>query len=1165
MCTESLDACSQNAPEITNGSCSTRGYIDKCCSDKASEYRQDKEPRGEVKEQLAIDEIPCSSVKNNYQLFEDQSECCDEPDDACCNEPDDACCDEEGTEACCATVVDNCCTGEVNNSRLREQQSYCSTVKNNCRHGKKARGRSKNHDGCNASEVDIKHDILVDSLEKLECCVADTDATLTLTNRSNCCQVSRNSSIASIPLNDVTCCDASGSLVNHKLLKLKPRHRKRRVSCLCDSKCVDKVAKALCEKEGHKDEVCLAHKTIAHHYSDFLSESREILWGCMCSILNQLDLSISCCDTKRKGRYTSNCSPLYPCCSTSAERSHRKAVLKSAVVTISSEKCCPSDKKYGIGDEESKVLSSAREVDIENIPAPEKLSLSIKGMTCSSCEKKALKALDGIMGVTDATVSYLFSKGQVKYFSNLTTPRHICLELERKTGFKVSVSRTDENSFYILSKKQCSGEVFEQVESGVWKIPYDPRKSSAREKMYSLGLDISDIIPNLKVSDSNENLRFVGFSVSKEARDLLIRFCLGLLFTIPILVFSWGHFSADITTARSSICLVFGTIVQYVGGYKIYRSALNTIKHRHDLDSDCLVALSTMVAYIYSVTLFGLHRRGLLLDESEIFEASSLLLIMVVFGKAITACIKTVAAESMKFDVYQPDTMCLKQFGEEIIPASLLAYNDHIVLKVGDVAVTDGVILSGAAEFDESHISGESTPVLKRRGANVLTGAALLSGSVTYRATNVVQDNSVTNIRLMLNSMMSFRTSSSDAVDLVAKYLTPVMLMLSCIAFIIWVVIGLKVRSQSIAFSVADALTYAIGMLAVSCPCALVLVIPLVSSLGIAEGKKRKGILLKSAKPVNIAKNIKHIVFDKTGTLTTDKLRVKSAYLYDHPELNVRSLIVSMISENRHPVAKAVLEYLFDKSNETMGINLKFDKIEDVVGSGIYCMYQGKEILAGKPKFVGLKIEDPLIAPLYRSGLALFCVKERYGATLAVIGVSSTLRDGCREVLDQIRTRKIEIHVLSGDTKISVNMLCNDLGITNYMAEVSPEGKCYYIQNLKEDGKVMFCGDGANDTIALAEADIGFSVNKEGLALVAADACLLNDDLRGVLEFLNLCRNMNYRINIGIIWCCIYNLFAVLIVSGAFVHIRIGPDWAGISEIISILPIFFIALSIKLL
>ncbi|KAJ8098293.1 hypothetical protein POJ06DRAFT_200727 [Lipomyces tetrasporus] len=1078
----------------------------------------------------------------------------------CCSKESDECCRSEGE--CGRQEEDGCCDSSGNFS---DDDDACGKGDHVDRLGDRScceanqKGRVDAHDG---QEHPISQTAQVErSIVHIKRCECDDDG-----------QTIRSSSDAE---SLVTCCiPSTDAPLNHTILRIRPSSGKKKDKDCCDDQCVRLLAKALCEKECHKEtgDVCVAHESVANHYSSFLKEKRELLWRCICSLKRQLEVPGACCTNNIDTLSTGPGYPfLYPPSAITAatsqghnrlRRRHRHSHARAQHShEHGHDHACEHEKEVS-----NRLFGSsvAPDHDPESGLVPEKLSMSIKGMNCSSCEKKAARSFERIMGVTNVSVNFLFEKGQLEYYPTLTSPKQICADLQRMTGFKASIIRTDDDAFYFISGKECAGDGVEKLPDNSWKVVYDPNSVGARDKMTSLGLEVSDILPSLRPDDVTRTM--FGMTHDIETMQQYSSFLVSLILTIPILVLSWGSFKPSMGLTRSVVCLVLATIIQIVCARKIYMSVCYTIAHGYDLDSDCLVALSTSVAYLYSVIIFGLHRHGILLSEDEVYESSSLLLTLVLFGKLITTFIRRLAADQVKFDVFQPTTAKLEQFGNAKIPASLLQYDDHIVLDAGDQAVTDGIVVSGQGEFEESHINGESIPRLKKRGQEVLAGANLVSGSVVFRATRLVPENSVSNIKSLVDSVTSFRTRTSDIVELVAKYLVPVMICVSCIVFMIWTLVGTQVRHQSAGVAASTAITYSVGTLAVSCPCALVLVIPLVLSMGVAAGKRSYGILLKSAGPTTIASKVKHVVFDKTGTLTSDELSVQYCWFNEETEYPVRDIIRAIVSENRHPISRAVGAFL-NKFGDTMA---KVGETENIIGSGMKTTYKpetGKSvtILCGKPAFVGISSDETRVAQLCDSGLTLFCVAAKDGPILCIMGISSTIRDSCRPVLDILHARGITVHVLSGDTRPAVEKLCRDLGISHYQAETSPEGKNEYIESLKSSGsKVLFCGDGANDAIALAQADIGVSMTTDGITLAAADACILSGEVAGVVKLLDLSNQINHRVIIGVAWACIYNLFAVLIVSGAFVKVRIGPGWAGVSEVISIVPVFAIAISLKL-
>ncbi|KAK9469417.1 E1-E2 ATPase-domain-containing protein [Lipomyces arxii] len=1117
-----------------------------CCEDECCKGQQDqcRKKNCEDKDGRCSDEgDDCSRPDNSCCDSAEQIECCSDEEDDCCK-PDKSCCNDEEDDDCCNDDDCNSCSGEGEKDN-NEKKSCCDD------------------DGC--EDEDVKEPVW-----------------------TVCCEVDETDSV-SIKVQTKKLCRV------HKVLRLRPSKRtsKAKDNCACDDKCVDRFAKALCEKECHTDEVCTAHENVANHYSSFLNNQREILWRCICSVIAQLEMNTSCCGFTTNQNLTasgSGYSFLYPGAAQNSHsllrrrRRHTQAHAHEghdhahfhSYASAHGHGHGHSDKHTHTGhhdhhsqghknhdhshghdgmDEKAGAHFIERS-DLEAIPTPEKLNMSIKGMTCSSCEKKAIRSLEKMPGVSSVAVNFLFGKGQVEYYAELTSPVEITVELQRMTGFKVSVLRSDDSAYYFLTEKEVPDA---QRYKDVFKVNYDPVSMTAREKMKSLGLEMADVLP-LLLSEDEDATKYFGIAIDSECKRMFAIFFIAITLTIPILVLSWGSFRPSTELTRQSVCLALATVIQIVCGRTVYMSVYYTIRNHYDLDSDCLVALSTSIAYVYSLVAFILHRRGMLLDEDEIYESSSLLLTLVLFSKAITVVIRRMAADQVKFDIYQPTTMRLESNESELVPASLLQLGDRIVLNAGDQAVTDGVIVSGQGEFEESHINGEYLPTPKKRGGDVLAGANVVNGSVVYRATRLVPENSVSNIKILVNSVSSFRTRSSDLVEMVAKYLTPIMLGVAAVVFMIWTLVGTNVRHQSTANSIATAITYAIATLAVACPCALVLVVPLALSIGVAAGKNSYGILLKSASPTTAAGKVKHVVFDKTGTLTTDALTVEDALLYDVPGFPVQDLVRAVVSNNTHPISRAVASHL-----NQFGVGFaQVGEIENVVGSGMRTTFAGKPILCGKPAFCGIKLDGKL-KQIHDAGCTLFCVSVARGPTLAVFGITATIRPDCPAVLKELKARRITVHVLSGDTLPAVQKICRDLDIADYAAETSPEGKGVYIEALKSaDSKVLFCGDGANDAVALAQADIGLSMTTDGITLAAADACVLNSEVAGVLAILDLATKLNRRVIFGVSWACVYQFFAILVVAGAFVKVRIGPAWAGVSEVISILPVFVAAMSMKL-
>ncbi|KAK9461741.1 E1-E2 ATPase-domain-containing protein [Lipomyces oligophaga] len=1143
----------------------------------------------------------CRGPDNIYNTTGDDA-CKDLDQDDCCRSTMEAeakpigdCC---GTGTCADTVetsglfcanqkescTDNCCQNEV------ILNSGCCNDKSVDHYGDEAESDLKEtelcQDGCCK-----RRDECLDNFEKAPeniCCSAKQtvedccDRSIT-ESKSDCGMECFDECGSDKASTFVKCCSGSSTSNitgdKHTILRFRPSKGKAAPkTCECDDECVGRLAKALCqmECESFSQDSCKHHQSVASHYSSFIQSKQEVLWRCICSVASQLGMSTCCASSESSGGSGNSYSFLYPPRTSCYSRKSRSRLTSRSTDSIN--KCAvkcnldSSTKENYEAKVQNRKVESLR--DVEAALETEKLTVSIRGMTCSSCESKAYLALQKSLGVSNVSVSYLYSRGTLEYNSSLTSPAKICAEVGHITGFKLAVLRSDESQFYCVSRRRPVGDQagISALVGELWKIEYDPKVTSARQKIASLGLEVKDIIPNEEVREEGGN-QILGFKIDQDVKSYLLQFLGALGLTIPILVLSWGSFDDSNSTVRSSIMLGLATCIQVICARKIYWSVFLTLRNGYSLDSDCLVALSTSISYLYSLAIFISHRLGELKDEDEIYEAPSLLISLVLFGKLISTVIRLVASRQLSFTSYQPTKFLLAGSSENYISSSLLQYDDEVVLNRGERAVTDGIITSGFAEFDESHITGESLPVYKKKGNEVLAGAEMISESqVIFRVTRLVPENSVSNVKVLVNSVSSFRMRQSGLVEKVATLLIPIMIGVTCLVFVIWMLVDTQgTRKWSSSKAAAHAITFAIATLAVSCPCALVLAIPLVLSAGVAVGKEEYGILLKSAIPVDNAHRIKHVVFDKTGTLTSDKLEVNYAWFNESTDLPVRNLVELVVLGNHHPISRAVASYLTKFNQDVRREVVELGEIEQVIGSGMITTISSPTtekqvtLVCGKPSFVGIAQHDQRIKSVLSKGSSLFCAGVRGGPILAIFGITSTIRANSSQVIEALKHRGLKVHVLSGDSSAAVSTVCSMLGITDFLAEASPEDKLHYVTSVKEDSAgVLFCGDGANDSIALAEADIGLAMTSEGITLAAADSCILNGDIAGVLRLFDVSRQIYIRIILAIVWALVYNFFAVLVASGAFVSFTIGPAWSGVSELISLAPVVGIALSTKL-
>lgn len=468
-------------------------------------------------------------------------------------------------------------------------------------------------------------------------------------------------------------------------------------------------------------------------------------------------------------------------------------------------------------------------------------------------------------------------------------------------------------------------------------------------------------------------------------------------------------------------------------------------------------------------------------------------------------------------------------------------------------------------------LTGESTPVVKQVGSSVIAGSINGSGMLKIRLTRLPGDNTITTIASMVDEAKLSKPRIQDIADKVASYFVPVVVGLTIITFIIWVAIGVAVRQQSGSQATIEAITYAITMLIVSCPCAIGLAVPMV--IVIATGvAARHGVVFKSAASIEIAYKTTDVVLDKTGTLTLGRLQVVEEAGFHPDPLKLESLLLGLLGNIKHPVSAAVTTHLSDK-----GVNqLAIQDAKVVTGKGVEGSWHDTVLRAGNSSWLGLEAH-PLVKSLLSKGLTVTCFTVD-GDIAAIYGLQDTLRADASSIISQLQRRNIAIHILSGDDDGAVQSVASQLSIAsnNVRSRCSPVDKRAYIEALQAEpsppqaskktrkSAIMFVGDGTNDAVALAQATIGVHMSSgTDIAQSAADVVLIRSDLSGILTLLTISEKAMHRVAFNFGWSFFYNLFAVLLGAGAFVNARIPPDFAGLGELVSVLPVIAAAVLLR--
>lgn len=602
-----------------------------------------------------------------------------------------------------------------------------------------------------------------------------------------------------------------------------------------------------------------------------------------------------------------------------------------------------------------------------------------------------------------------------------------------------------------------------------------------------------------------------------------------------------------------------------------YPKALKAMVFSRVIEMDLLIVLSTSAAYIFSVVSFGFLAAGRPLSSGEFFETSTLLITLIMVGRYVAALARQKAVESISIRSLQVTTATIcENNSTEQIDARLFQFGDVFMVAPDSTVPTDGIIISGNTEVDESMMTGESTPVEKGVGSTVIAGSVNGPGTIRVRLTRLPDDNTISTIAGMVDEAKLSKPKMQEMADRVATYFVPVVVALTILAFCVWVAVGVSVQGKSGSDAVIQAVTYAITVLIVSCPCAIGLAVPMVVVIATGIAAER-GVIFKSSESIELACKTGHVVFDKTGTLTQGKLSVvREEYLNDEPELS-RSLLLALVEHVKHPVSVAIANHL-KGLGVTAASNVAETKVQ--AGKGIEGKHLDSQLYAGNATWLDLS-SNAHVHSIKSQARSVFCfvVGE---SPVAIFGLQDSPRPDAAATVSKLQRSGIQVHLLSGDDDEVVHAVGRDLGIVeaNIRSRCSPADKQEYIKGLLEAPSaqqtkskapvVIFCGDGTNDAAALAQATIGVHINEgTDVAKSAADVVLMRPNLEGILTAISVSKKAVHRIGFNFGWSFVYNLFAILLSAGAFVHARIPPAYAGLGELVSVLPVIAAALLLR--
>ncbi|KAF9870367.1 cation transport atpase [Colletotrichum karsti] len=812
------------------------------------------------------------------------------------------------------------------------------------------------------------------------------------------------------------------------------------------------------------------------------------------------------------------------------------------------------------------------EKDVERDAGLEQVALVVDGMDCSGCGNKLERALKANPGVSGVRVNFVMGNAEFSFDSTTGKVEDVIRNAERASGLHCTRMSSDDQTLDVLVSGAAAKAVadlaiigvsdVDVVDSKMVRVTYDPTVIGARTLLERIGSLSSGLAP------PRDDPAVA--SGRKRMYDQLTKTVIAAVFTVPVVVLAWG---VDLVTpqTRSIVSIVLATFVQLVAVPEFYKPAISALIYSHAIEMDMLVVISITAAYVYSVVAFGLRQadkspEGQQGEFKEFFETSTLLVTLVLLGRFVAAFARIRAVAAVSLRSLQASTAVIVEGGRDVeIDARLLQYGDKFKVLPHSTVPTDGLVISGSSEVDESMLTGESVPVFKKQRDNVIAGTVNGSGTLTAQLTRLPGKNTVTDIAELVEDAANSKPKIQDIADRVASWFVPVVATIAVVVVIVWLVVGLRDDSISDRKAISNAVTYTVAVLAVSCPCALGLAVPMV--LVVAGGIAAKGgVVIKSAECTERARKVTDVVFDKTGTITEGDLDVlEEEYLIaDHDQ--ARAITKALVAGNKHPVSAAIAKHLSQRATP----DIKLTEPRVIPGAGVEATVDGHAICAGNPAWTNVD-SLPAVTRLQDAGMTLLVV-TRNSAPIAIFGLRTRLRSEAVKVIKQLNNRGIAVHLVSGDQKRAVESVAAQVGIPNVASQRTPAQKREHVASLMSEGKfVMFVGDGTNDAVAVTQADVGVQLGSAASASDvtrgAADVVLLAG-LEGIPFLLDVSGASFRRMVFNFVWSAIYNVLAILLASGALSQLEVAgrpvsipPEYAGLGEIVSVLPVIAAAMT----
>ncbi len=681
---------------------------------------------------------------------------------------------------------------------------------------------------------------------------------------------------------------------------------------------------------------------------------------------------------------------------------------------------------------------------------------------------------------------------------------------------------------------------FANAKASVEYIPSMVQVESLRKAIQTIGYDLL-IDESNSGNDTIENIQKENFNHLKRKTY----WALGL--SVPVVII--GMFFMNMPYANEIMWALSTPVIFWLGSH-FYINAWKQAKHR-SANMDTLVALSTGVAYIFSVfnTLFPeyWHQRGL--HAHVYFEAASVIIGFILLGKLLEEKAKGNTSSAIKKLMgLQPKTVTIvHESGHQMqMPIEKVEVGNILLVKPGEQIAVDGTVINGSSFVDESMLSGEPLPVLKNEKEKVFAGTINQKGSFQFKADKVGSETMLAQIIKMVQDAQGSKAPVQKLVDKIAGIFVPIVIVIAIASFIVWNIFG-----GDNGFT--QGLLALITVLVIACPCALGLATPTAIMVGVGKAAE-KGILIKDAESLELAKKVNAVILDKTGTITEGKPVVTNDFWTDNNTI-FKQILFSIEKQSEHPLAEAVVAHLKNQSI------IPISQFESITGKGAKAEIDGETYFIGNKRLVQeneILIENAIAekANLWGDEAKTVIWFAHTKKVIAILAIADQIKTTSQKAIEELQRSGIEVYMLTGDNEMTAKAVSEKVGITHYKAEVLPEHKAAFVKQLQQQEKVVaMVGDGINDSTALAQADVSIAMGRgSDIAMDVAKMTIISSDLTKIPVAIHLSKSTVRTLKQNLFWAFIYNLIGIPIAAGILYPINgflLNPMIAGAAMALS--------------